>query len=72
MVKGRKETDMPFVKKTAKIDVHIWLEEKHLAILDRIASEYVISRAAVMAQLLEDYENTHKEKTDVSLPRDND
>jgi hypothetical protein len=61
---------MPFVKKTAKIDVHIWLEEKHLAVLDRIASQYTMSRAAVIAQLLEDYQHTKETKNELQLSQD--
>lgn len=53
---------MPFTKKTAKIDIHLWLEEKHLAILDALARQYQMSRAAVIAQLLEDYERNQRDQ----------
>ena len=53
---------MAIRKKTDKIDIHLWIEEGHLAILDRLAREYKISRAAVIAELLEDYNRTHPTK----------
>jgi hypothetical protein len=65
MVKVERRQPVAIRKKTDKIDIHLWIEEGHLAILDRLAREYKISRAAVIAELLEDYNRTHptKEKT---------
>lgn len=53
-----------FRKKGDRVDIHIWLEERHAAILDAIAKEYRISRAQVVAGLLDDYEEKPKTKED--------
>ena len=50
---------MPFKKKGDRIDIHIWLPEEEVAILDSICKEYEMSRAAVIAGLLQEYRNNH-------------
>jgi hypothetical protein len=47
---------MVFKKKGDRVDVHIWLDVQHCATLDAIAKKYQISRAQVVAGLLEEYE----------------
>jgi len=55
---------MPLKPKTPKIDIHLWIEEKHLAILDQLARQYQMSRAGVIAELIEDYHRKHQTKED--------
>lgn len=64
MVKAERGDDMPFVKKTSKIDIHLWLEEKHVEVIDDLARRYGMSRAAVIAQFIEDYATNHKDPED--------
>lgn len=52
---------MPFRKKTPKVDIHIWIEEGHLATLDQISRDYGTSRGGAIAALLEDYERSKGE-----------
>lgn len=66
MVKVERRQSVAIRKKTDKIDIHLWIEEGHLAILDRLAKEYKISRAAVIAELLEDYSLTHPTKEETN------
>lgn len=51
-----------FKRKGDRVDVHIWLDVRHCATLDAIAAEYGLSRAAVIAGLLEEYEERMKSK----------
>lgn len=62
---------MPFVKKTSKVDIHLWLEEEHVALIDDIARRYGMSRAAVITQFIKDYATNHKEPKDAT-PISND
>lgn len=62
---------MPFRKKTPKVDIHIWIEEGHLATLDQISRDYGTSRGGAIAALLEDYER-NKDTKHEPLPRDPD
>jgi hypothetical protein len=56
---------MAFKKKGDRVDVHIWLDVQHCATLDAIAKKYQISRAQVMAGLLEEYEERAMRKDHV-------
>lgn len=53
---------MPFKKKTDRVDIHIWLPEDSVTILDAICKEYDMSRAAVIAGLLQEYADNHNPK----------
>ena len=53
-----------FRRKGDRVDIHIWLDERHRATLDAISREYGISRAQVVAGLLEEYEQRPKTKED--------
>lgn len=50
---------MPFKKKSDRIDIHIWLPEDSVTILDAICKKYEMSRAAVISGLLEEYAANH-------------
>ena len=46
---------MPFEKQGDRVDIHIWLSERHVAVLDRLARQFELSRAKVIAGLIYDY-----------------
>lgn len=53
---------MIFQKKGERIDMHLKLPEYHAQILDRICREFELSRAQVVADLLDDYLKREEEK----------
>lgn len=46
---------MPLERTGDRVDIHIWLPERHVAVLDRLAKQFDMSRAKVIAGLLDDY-----------------
>lgn len=51
-----------FRKKEDRVDVHIWLEVRHVATIDALAKSYNLSRAQIIAGLIEEYEERMKSK----------
>ena len=47
---------MPLERTGDRVDIHIWLPERHAAVLDRLAKQFDMSRAKVIAGLLDDYD----------------
>lgn len=53
---------MPFKKKGDRVDIHIWLPEEDVTILDAICKEFEISRATAVSGLLQEYATNHNPK----------
>lgn len=51
-----------FRKKEDRVDIHIWLEVRHVATIDALARTYNLSRAQIIAGLIEEYEERMKSK----------